>query len=132
MAEKPLHGGRQIARVLKEEGVKYQFGISGAHVFPIMAGAGEAGIEMVHCRHEQTAAYAADGYARATGKVGICAGTSGPAGTNMVTGLYAAQVDAIPLIAITGQTVTTLLGKDAFQAVDIAEIVKPVTKKIFF
>jgi thiamine pyrophosphate-dependent acetolactate synthase large subunit-like protein len=82
-------------------------------------------------RHEEGAIHAADGYARAIGTVGICAATSGPGASNFVTGLYTAQVDSIPLIAITGQNVRSQLGKEAFQAVDIAEIVRPVTKKSY-
>jgi tartronate-semialdehyde synthase len=82
-------------------------------------------------RHEEGAIHAADGYARAIGKVGVCSATSGPGASNLVTGLYTAQVDSIPIIAITGQNVRSQLGKEAFQAVDIAEVVKPVTKKSY-
>jgi tartronate-semialdehyde synthase len=121
-----------IIKIMEDEGVEAIFGIPGAGILPLYAALkNSTKIKHYLARHEEGASHAADGYARSSGKVGICVGTSGPAGTNMVTGLYAAQVDSIPLIAITGQTVTAQLGKEAFQAVDIAEIVKPVTKKSF-
>src|SRR4030042_5359264 len=121
-----------VVSILESEGVDTIFGIPGAGILPFYS-ALQKSTKIKHylARHEEGASHAADGYARATGKVGICVGTSGPAGTNMVTGLYAAPVDSIPLIAITGQNVRSLLGKEAFQAVDIAEIVKPVTKKSY-
>ena len=121
-----------MIKILESEGVEVIFGIPGAGILPFYSALHKS-IKIKHylARHEEGASHAADGYARASGKVGICVGTSGPAGTNMVTGLYAAQVDGIPLICITGQTVTSQLGKDAFQAVDIAEIVKPITKKSY-
>jgi tartronate-semialdehyde synthase len=121
-----------MVKILESEGVEVIFGITGAGILPFYSALHKSTkIKHYLARHEEGASHAADGYARASGKVGICVGTSGPAGTNMVTGLYAAQVDGIPLICITGQTVTSQLGKDAFQAVDIAEIVKPVTKKSY-
>jgi tartronate-semialdehyde synthase len=121
-----------MVKILESEGVEVIFGIPGAGILPFYSALNKSTkIKHYLARHEEGASHAADGYARASGKVGICVGTSGPAGTNMVTGLYAAQVDGIPLICITGQTVTSQLGKDAFQAVDIAEIVKPVTKKSY-
>jgi tartronate-semialdehyde synthase len=121
-----------MVKILEDEGVEVIFGIPGAGILPFYSALKKsARIKHYLARHEEGASHAADGYARSTGKVGICVGTSGPAGTNLVTGLYAAQVDSIPIIAITGQHVTAQLGKEAFQAVDIAEIVKPVTKKSF-
>jgi len=129
--------GRMLAteamvKIMEDEGVEVIFGIPGAGILPFYSALRKSTkIKHYLARHEEGASHAADGYARASGKVGICAGTSGPAGTNMVTGLYAAQVDSIPIIAITGQHVTAQLGKEAFQAVDIAEIVKPVTKKSY-
>jgi len=121
-----------MVKILEDEGVEVIFGIPGAGILPFYAALKKSTkIKHYLARHEEGASHAADGYARASGKVGVCVGTSGPAGTNMVTGLYAAQVDSIPLIAITGQTVTAQLGKEAFQAVDIAEIVRPVTKKSY-
>jgi len=121
-----------MVKIMEDEGVEVIFGIPGAGILPFYSALRKSTkIRHYLTRHEEGASHAADGYARASGKVGVCVGTSGPAGTNMVTGLYAAQVDSIPLIAITGQTVTAQLGKEAFQAVDIAEIVKPVTKKSY-
>jgi tartronate-semialdehyde synthase len=121
-----------LVKILEDEGVEVIFGIPGAGILPFYDALRKSTrIKHYLTRHEEGASHAADGYARASGKVGICVGTSGPAGTNMVTGLYAAQVDSIPIIAITGQAVTAQLGKEAFQAVDIAEIVKPVTKKSY-
>ncbi len=121
-----------MVKIMEDEGVEVIFGIPGAGILPFYSALRKSSkIRHYLTRHEEGASHAADGYARASGKVGIFAGTSGPAGTNMVTGLYTAQVDSIPLIAITGQTVTAQLGKEAFQAVDIAEIVKPVTKKSY-
>ncbi len=121
-----------VVSILEDEGVDTIFGIPGAGILPFYQ-ALQKSKKITHylCRHEEGATHAADGYARITGKVGICAGTSGPAGTNMVTGLYTAQVDSIPLIALTGQNVRAQLGKQAFQAVEIADIVKPVTKKSY-
>ncbi len=121
-----------IVSILESEGVEVIFGIPGAGILPLYKSLQKSKkIKHILMRHEEGATHAADGYARATGKVGVCCGTSGPAGTNMVTGMYTSQVDSIPVIAITGQNVTGLLGKEAFQAVDIAEIVKPVTKKSY-
>jgi len=119
-------------KILEDEGVEVIFGIPGAGILPFYDSLRYSKkIKHYLARHEEGAIHAADGYARASGKVGVCVGTSGPAGTNFVTGLYAAQVDSIPIIAITGQHVRAQLGKEAFQAVDIAEIVKPVTKKSY-
>ena len=121
-----------IVSILESEGVEVIFGIPGAGILPLYKSLQKSKkIKHILMRHEEGATHAADGYARATGKVGVCCGTSGPAGTNMVTGMYTSQVDSIPVIAITGQNVTGLLGKEAFQAVDIAEIVKSVTKKSY-
>ncbi len=121
-----------VVSILESEGVEAVFGIPGAAILPFYNALQQSKqIKHYLARHEEGASHAADGYARVTGKVGICCGTSGPAGTNMVTGLYAAQVDSIPIIAITGQGNRALLGKDAFQAVDIAEIARPVTKKTY-
>lgn len=127
-----MQSAEAIVKILEDEGVEVIFGIPGAAILPLYSALGRSGkIKHYLARHEEGASHAADGYARSTGKVGICVGTSGPAGTNMVTGLYAAQVDSIPIIAITGQAVTSQLGKEAFQAVDISEIVKTVTKKSY-
>ena len=121
-----------MVKVMEDEGVEVIFGIPGAGILPFYSALRKSTrIKHYLARLEEGASHAADGYARVSGKVGICVGTSGPAGTNMVTGLYTAQVDSIPIIAITGQAVIAQLGKEAFQAVDIAEIVKPITKKSY-
>lgn len=126
-----IQAAEAMVKILEDEGVEVIFGIPGAAILPFYSALRKSRIKHYLARHEEGASHAADGYARASGKVGICVGTSGPAGTNMVTGLYAAQVDSIPIIAITGQAVVAQLGKEAFQAVDIAAIAKPVTKKSY-
>jgi len=124
-----MQAAEAMVKILEDEGVEVIFGIPGAGILPFYSALRKSDkIKHYLARHEEGASHSADGYARSTGKIGICVGTSGPAGTNMVTGLYAAQVDSIPIIAITGQAVTAQLGKEAFQAVEIAKIVEPVTK----
>jgi len=121
-----------VVDILESEGIKYVFGIPGAGILPFYkALQNSKKIKHLLMRHEEGATHAADGYARASGEIGVCVGTSGPAGTNMVTGLYTAKVDSIPIIAVTGQNVRAQLGKEAFQAVEIADIVKPITKKSY-
>jgi tartronate-semialdehyde synthase len=117
-----------VAAVLESEGVDTVFGIPGAAILPLYAALQKSGIKHLTVRHEEGGTHAADGWARATGKVGVSIGTSGPAGTNMITGLYTAQADSIPMICITGQAPRAKLHQEAFQAVDIVEIAKPVTK----
>jgi tartronate-semialdehyde synthase len=118
-----------VVQVLEDEGVRVAFGVPGAAILPLYkALTASSSIRHISVRHEEGGTHAADGYARITGDVGICIGTSGPAGTNMVTGLYTAQADSIPIICITGQAPQHLLHKEAFQAVDIVEIAKPVCK----
>ncbi|MBN2033445.1 MAG: glyoxylate carboligase [Deltaproteobacteria bacterium] len=119
-------------RILQSEGVQYIFGIPGAGILPFYRALKDLGtIKHMVTRHEESAVHMADGYARAIGKVGVCAATSGPGASNFVTGLYTAQVDSIPILAITGQNVRAQLDREAFQAVNIAEIVKSVTKKSY-
>lgn len=118
-----------VVKVMEDEGVQYAFGVPGAAILPLyQALAQSTQIKHLSVRHEEGGTHAADAYARVTGRVGINIGTSGPAGTNMITGLYTCQADSIPIICITGQAPTTVLHKEAFQAVDIVEIAKPVTK----
>jgi tartronate-semialdehyde synthase len=114
--------------VLESEGVDTVFGIPGAAILPLYAALRRSGIRHVTVRHEEGGTHAADGWSRATGKVGVCLGTSGPAGTNMITGLYTALADSIPIVCVTGQAPRAKLHQEAFQAVDIVEIAKPVTK----
>jgi tartronate-semialdehyde synthase len=119
-------------RILQSEGVQYIFGIPGAGILPFYRALKDLGtIRHMVTRHEESAIHMADGYARALGTVGVCAATSGPGASNFVTGLYTAQVDSIPILALTGQNVRAQLDREAFQAVNIAEIVKPVTKKSY-
>ena len=120
-----------VVRILEDEGIEAAFGIPGAAINPVYEYLGTSKqIKHYIARHEEGALHAADGYSRATGctKLGLAICTSGPGATNFVTGLYTAQIDSIPLIAITGQNVRSQLHKEAFQAVDIVDIVKPVCK----
>ncbi len=118
-----------VVHVLRSEGVDIAFGCPGAAILPLYkAMETVGGIEHLTVRHEEGATHMADGWSRTTGKVGVAIGTSGPAGTNMITGLYTAIADSIPIVCITGQAVSTALHKESFQAVDIVEIAKPVTK----
>jgi tartronate-semialdehyde synthase len=117
-----------VVDVLESEGVSTVFGCPGAAILPLYAALQNSSIDHLIVRHEEGATHMADGWARTTGNVGVAIGTSGPAGTNMITGLYTCQADSIPIICITGQAVSTKLHQEAFQAVDIVEIAKPVTK----
>jgi len=116
-------------QIMEDEGVEFVFGIPGAAILPLYQALSKSEkIRHIAVRHEEGGTHAADALARVTGGVGVAIGTSGPAGTNMITGLYTAWADSIPIICITGQAPTHLLHKEAFQAVDIVEIAKPVTK----
>ncbi|HEY3298277.1 MAG TPA: biosynthetic-type acetolactate synthase large subunit [Armatimonadota bacterium] len=127
-----LTGAQALLESLKNEGVEVIFGFPGGQVIPIYDALYDCkGLKHVLVRHEQGAAHAADGYARATGKVGVCLATSGPGATNLVTGIATAYMDSIPMVAITGQVKTTALGKDAFQEADITGITMPITKHNF-
>src|SRR6201998_3172637 len=116
-------------RVMESEGVDVAFGIPGAAILPLYEAMQNSKIRHVVVRHEEGGTHAAEGYTRAApGKIGVNIGTSGPAGTNMVTGLYSAIADSIPILCITGQAPRARLYKEDFQAVDIEAIAKPVTK----
>jgi len=118
-----------VVKVMEDEGVEVAFGVPGAAILPLYKALSKSEqIKHYSVRHEEGGTHAADGYTRVTGKVGINIGTSGPAGTNMITGLYTCMADSIPQICITGQAPTSVLHKEAFQAVDIVEIARPVTK----
>ncbi|MDX3188817.1 glyoxylate carboligase [Streptomyces sp. MN03-5084-2B] len=117
-----------VVDVLESEGVDTVFGCPGAAILPLYNALQGRAIEHLIVRHEEGATHMADGWARTNGNVGVAIGTSGPAGTNMITGLYTAHADSIPIICITGQAATAKLHQEAFQAVDIVEIAKPVTK----
>lgn len=115
--------------VLRSEGVEVAFGVPGAAILPFYEALKDSGIRHVLVRHEEGGTHAAEGYTRArAGVIGVCIGTSGPAGTNMITGLYSAIADSIPILCITGQAPRAKLHKEDFQAVDIAAIARPVTK----
>ncbi|MDD7912168.1 glyoxylate carboligase [Pseudovibrio exalbescens] len=117
-------------QILKKEGVSVAFGVPGAAINPFYAAMKTlGGIEHIICRHVEGASHMAEGYTRAkVGNIGLCVGTSGPAGTDMITGLYAAMADSIPILCLTGQAPVAKLDKEDFQAVDIEAISKPVTK----
>lgn len=121
-----------VVRILESEGITAAFGIPGAAINPVYECLGTSQ-KIAHyiARHEEGAVHAADGYFRASGRLALAICTSGPGATNFVTGLYTAQVDSIPLIAITGQNTRDQLGKEAFQAVDIATIARPVCKATY-
>ncbi len=121
-------GSQILIDVLKKEGVEYIFGIPGGVVIPLFDTLFDADLKFILTRHEQAAGHAADGYARATGKVGVCIVTSGPGATNLTTAIATASMDSIPLVAITGQVKTHLIGSDAFQEADITGITRPITK----
>ena len=118
-----------LVEAILRQGVDVLFGYPGGVILPLYDVLGDhPELRHVLVRHEQGAAHAADGYARATGKVGVCLGTSGPAATNLVTGIATAQLDSVPIVAITGNVPAALLGKDAFQEIDITGITLPMTK----
>jgi acetolactate synthase-1/2/3 large subunit len=121
-------GAQILIECLKREGVEAMFGYPGGVVLPLFDRLYDSDIKFILTRHEQGAAHAADGYARATGKVGVCLATSGPGATNLTTGIANAYMDSIPIVAFTGQVKTFLIGNDAFQEADITGITRPITK----
>jgi acetolactate synthase-1/2/3 large subunit len=130
---KQLTGSEIVIECLKEQGVDTVFGYPGGTILNVYDALYKHQDEITHIltSHEQGASHAADGYARATGKVGVCMATSGPGATNLVTGIATAYMDSIPLVAITANVGVSLLGKDSFQEIDIAGVVMPVTKHSF-
>ena len=128
-----LTGAEIVVECLKEQGVDTVFGYPGGTILNIYDALYKHSDEIRHIltSHEQGASHAADGYARATGKVGVCLATSGPGATNLVTGIATAQMDSVPVVAITANVAVDLLGRDTFQEVDIAGVVMPVTKHSF-
>jgi acetolactate synthase-1/2/3 large subunit len=121
-------GAKILIEGLQREGVETIFGYPGGVVLPIYDELYNAPIRHILVRHEQAAAHAADGFARASGRVGVCLATSGPGACNLVTGIATAYMDSVPIVALTGQVPTNLLGNDAFQEADISGITMPVTK----
>ncbi len=121
-------GSQILVDTLLYEGVQFVFGIPGGVVLPLFDVLYDAPLKLILTRHEQAAGHAADGYARATGKVGVCIVTSGPGATNLTTAIATAYMDSVPIVAITGQVRSHLIGSDAFQEADITGITRPITK----
>ncbi len=126
-----MKGAEFFVQAMEREGVEVIFGLPGGAIMPVYDALLDSNIRHVLVRHEQAAVLAADGYARATGKVGVCMATSGPGATNLVTGIANAFMDSVPVVAITGQVPTSLLGTDAFQETDIFGITLPIVKHNF-
>jgi acetolactate synthase-1/2/3 large subunit len=123
-----MKGAELVIDCLEKEGVDVIFGFPGGAVLDIFHLLNKSDINFVLVRHEQGAAHMADGYARSTGKVGVCIATSGPGATNLVTGIATAYMDSIPIVCITGQVPTPMIGNDAFQEADVTGITRPITK----
>ncbi|MBA3826023.1 MAG: acetolactate synthase large subunit, partial [Ktedonobacterales bacterium] len=121
-------GAQMMCDALEQEGVTVLYGYPGGTIMPFYDALTGSTLTHVLVRHEQAAAHAADGFARATGKVGVCVATSGPGATNLVTGLATAFMDSVPLVAITGQVARHLIGTDAFQETDLLGVTQAVTK----
>jgi len=128
MTAEKISGARAIIQALQDEGCDVIFGFPGGVVIPFYDALYDSDLRHVLVRHEQGAAHAAEGYARATGKVGVCVATSGPGATNLVTGIADAYLDSIPMVAITGQVKADLIGTDAFQEADTTGITLPIVK----
>ena len=126
-----MKGSQAIVKALQEEGCEVIFGYPGGVVIPFYDALFDSDLRHVLVRHEQGAAHAADGYARATGKVGVCVATSGPGATNLVTGIANAYLDSVPIVAITGQVKADLIGTDAFQEADTTGITLPIVKHTY-
>ncbi len=131
LASRPTNGAASLVASLEAVGVEAIFGIPGGAILPVYDPLFDANLRHILVRHEQGAGHAATGYAQATGKVGVCMATSGPGATNLVTPIADAQMDSVPMVAITGQTPTSLIGTDAFQEADICGITMPITKHNF-
>src|SRR6266540_1756928 len=127
----PRTGAQIIWECLVHEGVNTVFGYPGGAILPAYDAMLDYPVRHVLVRHEQGATHMADGYARAGGGVGVCIGTSGPGATNMVTGIATAMMDSVPMVIITGQVPTYMIGKDAFQETDTTGITMPITKHNF-
>lgn len=128
MEVRKKNGAEILVEYLEKEGVEYIFGYSGGAALPIFDALYHSGIKLIMSRHEQGASHMADGYARVTGKPGVVLVTSGPGATNTITGIMTAQMDSVPMVILTGQTNTNLLGMDAFQEADVFGISIPVVK----
>ena len=128
MSTKAMDGAQALVNCLENEGVEFIWGLPGGAALPIYDALVESKIKLIQARHEQGATHMADGYARATGKPGVVLVTSGPGATNTITGVMTAHMDSVPMVVITGQTVVSMLGKDAFQEADVFDISMPVVK----
>jgi acetolactate synthase I/II/III large subunit len=126
-----MKGGEAIIKSLTDQGVEVVFGYPGGVLLPLYDVLYDSDLKHILVRHEQCAAHAADGFARASGKVGVCIGTSGPGATNLITGIATAYMDSSPIVAIAGQVSSHLIGNDAFQEVDTIGITMPITKHNF-
>ncbi|ELY5829843.1 acetolactate synthase 2 catalytic subunit [Cronobacter turicensis] len=126
-----MNGAQWVVHALRAQGVDTVFGYPGGAIMPVYDALYDGGVEHLLCRHEQGAAMAAIGYARATGKTGVCIATSGPGATNLITGLADALLDSVPIVAITGQVAAPLIGTDAFQEVDVLGLSLACTKHSF-
>src|SRR5690606_4141700 len=131
VSPRTLSGAQLIWEALVREGVEVVFGYPGGAIMPAYDAMIQYPIRHVLVRHEQGAAHMAEGYARASGEVGVAVATSGPGATNLVTGIANAMMDSIPIVCITGQVASTLIGSDAFQETDITGITLPITKHNF-
>src|SRR5258708_36189343 len=131
MSSNLMSGAQVVLECLQREKVDCFFGYPGGVTLPLYDALYDSPIRHVLVRHEQNAAFAAQGYARATGKVGVCCATSGPGATNLVTGLVDAMMDSIPVVALTGQVTSKLIGSDAFQEADTFGITRSATKHNF-
>ncbi len=127
----PRTGSEAICEALLDEGVEHLFGYPGGAIMPFYDALPDYPLKHILVRHEQAAAHAADGYARASGRVGVCVATSGPGATNLVTGLATAQMDSVPVVAITGQVGRAAMGKDSFQETNVMGMTLPFTKHSF-
>ena len=124
-----MNAARALVQALVKEGVDTVFGYPGGAILPFYDALIDAPLRHILPRHEQAAVFAADAYARVTGKVGVCVATSGPGATNLLTGIANAMADSVPLVALTGQVPSSALGTDAFQEVDILGMSMPVVKR---
>jgi acetolactate synthase-1/2/3 large subunit len=127
----PVSGARLVVEALEREGVTHVFGYPGGAIMPVYDALTGSSLQHILVRHEQAAALAADAYGRVTGRPGVCIATSGPGATNLVTGIANAFLDSVPMVAITGQVASPLMGTDAFQEVDIFGITLPIVKHSF-
>src|SRR3546814_7171864 len=126
-----MSGACWLVQALAAEGVDTLFGYPGGAIMPFYDALHGAGLRHILVRHEQGAAFAANGYARASGRVGVCVATSGPGASNLVTGIADAMLDSVPMVVITGQVATAFMGTDAFQELDVFGLTMPIVKHSF-